>query len=172
METRKRKSPAKGITLPKGWLKKTEVKESRELLLRYQGGKCAISGVALTTGALDHDHSGGHIRGVLLSEINMLEGRYLKLFNKLKLKEKYGIDFADMLFCMGQYLKEDYSDNDIHFGVMEAFRKKINRLTKPVLESKLLSDYGITSTGDKKELVRLYVQAWVDNYNERRNNYE
>ena len=160
---RKRKSPAKGIILSdEKWLRKVKVKEERDKLLLEQEGKCAISTIPIETGALDHDHETGLCRGVLLSEVNMLEGRYLKLFNKLKLSEKYGISFSGMLISMGEYLNKDYSSSKLHYGLMESYRKKISRLTKPVLQDKLLSEYGIISVGDKKELVRLYVQAWVN----------
>ena len=160
---RKRKSPAKGITLsPDKWLRKQDVKEYRDNLLKENSNTCDISGVNISTGALDHDHEGGNIRGVLLSEVNMLEGRYLKLFNKLKLNEKYHISFPDMLIGMGEYLNNDYTDNKLHYGLMDDYRKKINRLTIPVLKSKLLNEYGIGSNELKKELVRLYMQAWVN----------
>lgn len=163
----RRKVRSKGITLPEeGWLRNSkEIKNHREQLLSEQDGKCAISEVPLLTGALDHDHTTGHIRGVLLNEVNLLEGRYLKLFNKLKLKEKYGIDFPTFLVNMGEYLKQDYSDNLIHHRHMEDFRKKVNRMLKPKVAEKLEKEYGIVSNGDKAELVRLYVEAWLnENY--------
>jgi hypothetical protein len=161
------KKPHKGIRLSSGvWVKSREIKGVRDNTLLKQGQCCAISGVPLTTGALDHDHASGLIRGVLLSEVNMLEGRYLKLFSKLKLKEKYGIDFAEMLVSMGMYLKQDYSANPLHSKHMEDFRKKISRNTIPTINTMLISDFGIAIEGTKLDLVATYVQCWVDKLEE------
>ena len=133
-----------------------------------QKGLCAVSGTRLNTGVLDHTHEGGEgwegrVRGVLLSEVNMLEGRYLKLFNKLKMKQKYGIDFPDFLISLGTYLKQDNSGKPLHFKYMDDKRKQIKRLRKQELVNKLETDFNIHVDGSflVKDLVQLYMREWV-----------
>lgn len=169
MPRKKRKKSAKRITLnPNFWLRNSDdVKTYREKVLYEQKGKCAVSGVNITTGCLDHTHingigEDGRVRGVLLSEVNVLEGRYLKLFNKLKLEQKYDINFPDFLINLGRYLKQDNSNNLLHFKYMEEFRKSVDRLLKDDIQSKLEREFGVKCDGLKSELVRLYVQCWVD----------
>jgi hypothetical protein len=165
--TKTRKKPHKGITLSsETWVKASEIKGVRNAILASQGQSCAITDAPLAVGCLDHNHSTGELRGVLLSEINMIEGRYLKLFNKLKLNEKYDIDFADMLCRMGEYLKQDHSKSKLHYKHMDDFRKKISRKTIPELKVMLQCDFGVEADGDKSTLVQAYVQEWVNQIEE------
>ena len=170
MVNRKRKSRSKPIKLSKSvWVRNAgDIKKHREVTLKNQGGVCAVSGVKVDTGVLDHTHEGGigedgACRGVLLSEVNMLEGRYLKLFKRLKLDSKYGLNFPDFLIALGTYLKQDNSLNPLHHKHMEDFRRKTSRLRKDVLLKSLKKDFNITKepTTKVKDLVHLYVQSWV-----------
>ena len=146
-----------------------DIQEYREEKLKSQDGKCAITDVEIETGCLDHTHKDGIgkdgcVRGVLLSEANMLEGRYLKLFKKLKLDIKYDLSFPDFLINMGNYLKEDNSEEPLHFKYMDDYRKQVSRWRKDTLIKKLYEDYSL-EVSDKvlvKELVQMYIQCWVD----------
>lgn len=166
MVRRKGKSRAKAISLNKEWWLRggKDITLHREALLSKQQDKCAISGVDLDTGCLDHCHDTGNCRGVLLSEVNMLEGRFLKLFRKLKLDAKYGLTFPEFLINMGTYLQRDTSENMLHYKYMDDFRKKIKRWRKDTLVLRLNKDFNISVEGKElvAELVQMYMQAWVD----------
>jgi hypothetical protein len=60
-------------------LKRTEVATIRAAVLEQQGGICPLCTWNLIetgkTPALDHDHSKGHVRGVLCLNCNQMEGR-------------------------------------------------------------------------------------------------
>ena len=159
---------------PKVWVRSGKsITDYRESLLLDQEGVCAISGLPLTNSnsVLDHAHScsppsnvDGKCRGVLLSEINMLEGRYLKLFKKSKLGEKYGLTFPELLINMGQYLQQDNSEYKYHYAYMSDLRKHISRLRKDKIDDILLKDFNMVAkeTTEKRELVRLHIQCFVD----------
>lgn len=164
---KRRKTPAKGITLPEGWLRNSsEVKSFREERLLEQQGCCAITGYSIATGCLDHCHENGRVRGVLCSEANSLEGRFLSLFKRMKVEDKYGITFPEFLINMGKYLSTDNTSEPLHHKHMEDFRKSINRLKKDEIITLLKEDFGVELVADKRELVRGYVQAWIDNQKE------
>tara|TARA_Y100000588_G_scaffold170332_1_gene184140 strand:- start:8989 stop:9537 length:549 start_codon:yes stop_codon:yes gene_type:complete len=175
---RRIKSRAKSVKLSEEvWLRNSkDIQLYRERILEEQGGVCAITQVPLKVGALDHTHKDGcgkegACRGVLLSEVNMLEGRYLKLFRKLKLEEKYDIDFPEFLISLGEYLKQDNSKSPLHFKYMDDFRKQVKRWRKDTLISKLKEDFNIIA--DEKllvsELVQMYMQKWVDQIEQQEN---
>ncbi len=162
---------AKSVSLSKHfWLRNSaDIKLYRDKKLAEQGGVCAVSGVPLEVGCLDHCHkagigSEGKCRSVLLSEVNCLEGKYLKLFKRMKLDTKYNLTFPDFLINLGTYLKEDNEDAPLHFKYMDDFRKQVKRYRKDTLLLKLKEEYGIIPD-DKllvSELVQIYMQAWVD----------
>lgn len=182
MPRRKRKSSPKKSRQPRAkpikldpdvWVRSGKsITDYRSSLLFEQEGLCAISGLPLTetNSVLDHAHadSGGGVdgkcRGVLQSDINMIEGRYLKLFKKAKLNERFGLTFAQLLINMGQYLQQDNSDRKYHYKYMDDLRKYISRLRKDQIELKLYKDFDIVITGkeDKRELVRMCIQAFVE----------
>ena len=164
---------------PKVWVRSGKsITDYRESLLLDQEGVCAISGLPLTDSSkatLDHQHAGGSVssngngvdgkcRGVIESQINLLEGRYLKLFKKTKLDVKYGLTFPEFLINMGKYLQQDNSNHLYHYGYMSDLRKHISRLRKDKIVDMLLKDFNIVvkETTEKRELVRLYIQAFVD----------
>lgn len=166
----RRRKRSKTITLhPEIWLRNSnDIKYERARKLEEQGGKCAVSGADITSGVLDHTHKkgigeDGRLRGVLASEVNMLEGRFLKLFQRSKIEDKYGITFDDFLISLGEYLKKDNTQEKFHFKYMDDFRKEVKRWTKPILLVRLQEDFNIKM--DEKtlvsELVQVYVQNWV-----------
>lgn len=162
--TRRRKKPHKKVTLPDNWLRNNlEVKQYKESLEQA----CKVTGSSLNL-VLDHTHCNGigddgKVRGLLTSEVNMLEGRFLGLFKKMRIEEKYSCTFPEFLIKLGHYLEEDNSDNPYHYAYMAEVRKKINRLTKESLESKILEDFKIKVSGlDKKTLVQKYMELWIE----------
>ena len=174
-KTKAKPSRASPIKLdPKVWARSGKsITDYRSAMLFEQEGKCAVSFLPIipTGGTLDHAHCpsccpnnvDGKVRGVLLSEINLFEGSVRKLFRKSKLNERYGLTLPELLINLGSYLQQDNSDRPYHHNYMSDLRKHINRLRKDQIESKLLKDFNISITGDedKRELVRMYVQAFV-----------
>lgn len=171
IKRKQKKARQKAIRLSKEiWLRNAkEIKAYRETELLLQEGKCAITGIPLIVGCLDHTHAAGagtdgRVRGVLLPEVNCIEGKYLKIFQKFKLEEKYGLNFPQLLINMGEYLQQDNSEKPYHVNYMEDLRNYIKRLNKPIIAKKLKDDFGILSdAGETKvDLVQKYIQAWVD----------
>jgi len=162
--TKRRKKPHKGVSLPEDWLRNAKgVKEYKDSLEQL----CEITGHSGNL-VLDHTHDNGigcdgKVRGLLTSEVNMLEGRFLGLFKKMKIEQKYDIDFPEFLVRMGNYLKKDNSDKPYHYAYMNEVRKKIDRLTKDKVEDKILTDFGKRISGlDKKSLVQEYIKLWLE----------
>lgn len=171
MSKRPRRKRSKTINLnPEIWVRSSDdIKYIRSQKLKSQGGKCEVSKAEILTGVLDHAHcdssssEDGRLRGVLASEVNMLEGRFLKLFKRSKIEDKYGITFEDFLINLGEYLKQDNTQEKYHFKYMDDFRKQVRRWGKPKLIERLENDFGIVMS-DKTlvaELVQVYVQNWV-----------
>lgn len=75
------------MTAPK--LKTTGVAPLRLSLLESQGYKCAICGLDCSEeqAVLDHDHTHGHIRGVLHRGCNAAEGKILKSLKRYGIKD-------------------------------------------------------------------------------------
>lgn len=172
-QRKKRKTRSKSVRLSRElWLRNAkDIKSYRETELFHQDYICAISCIPLdeTNCVLDHAHMNspsdqGRVRGVLQGEINLLEGRYLKLFNKAKLEEKYGLTFPELLINMGTYLQQDYSKNPFHPAFMSEYRNYIKRLTKGEIVSKLKSEFKLTVElkVTHRDLVQIYMQEWVD----------
>ena len=166
---KKRKKPHKKILLNGIWLKNyKDVKSYKDSL----DNTCCITGEVSDSLVLDHTHingigDDGRVRGLLCSEVNMLEGRFLSLFKRSGVEGKYDITFPDFLINMGQYLKEDNSNKPYHYLYMDEMRKRVNRLNIKELKNKLEEEYGISGAmGTKKELVQMYIQLWVDSINE------
>ena len=94
-------------------LKTTQVRGYREELHIKQGGRCAITYYPLSgdRAVLDHDHSTGHVRGVLDRGANALLG---KIENNYK---RYGMSLPQVIaMCknIGDYLGKDYSHMPLH----------------------------------------------------------
>lgn len=162
---RRTKKRAKGVTLSSEyWFRNSkELAQLREELLTQQRGLCAVTGKPTTSPVVDHSHSDGVIRGVLDSQANMLEGRYLSLFNKSKIGVKYNLTFPEFLINLGIYLQKAPTETRLHPKHMEAFRKKVKRWRKEELILRLEKDYGIIPEPKTlvADLVQMYVQAWV-----------
>lgn len=174
---KRRKRRSKSIILDdRMWVKSTDVKDVREEKLREQGGNCAIHGNPPEKPVLDHSHmfyedncdinpynEPGRCRGVLESAVNMLEGRYLKLYQKARIQEKYGISFPDMLINMGEYLKLDNSQEKFHYMYVTEMRKKVKYWRKDYLLLRLKEDYNLAPDSKTlmEDLVQMYMQSWV-----------
>jgi hypothetical protein len=168
---RRRKTPKSKVVIldPRIWVKSSEIKKEREMKLRKQKGRCAITGVLLKENAVyDHCHEdgvgeSGRFRGVIASEVNMLEGRFLQLFKRAKIQNKYGISFEDFLINLGYYLKQDNTQEKFHHRYMDDFRKVVKRWTVTKLVDTLKEDFNIVVSPNtpKEELVQMYVQHWV-----------
>lgn len=172
MRKRIRRKRSKSVILnPNVWVRNSEdIKIIRSHKLKLQKGKCAVTGGKIVIGVLDHAHhqgasssEDGRLRGVLDTRVNMLEGRFLKLFKRSKIEELYGITFEDFLINLGNYLKQDNSQEKFHFKYMDDFRKQVKRWGKPKLLERLESDFGIKMSSDTlvDELVQVYIQNWV-----------
>lgn len=176
----KKKTRAKAIKLSKEyWLRSAkEIKAYRDAELIDQEGMCAISGIPLdeSNSCLDHKHmcgdglpyadilTDGRVRGVLQRDLNLLEGKYLKYFKKMKLGERFGLTFADTLLSMGEYLQQDNSNKPYHHKFMADYRDYIKRLTKPEIKSKLSAEFDVKVDNSllQRDLVQMYMQLWVD----------
>lgn len=167
----RRRKRSKSVSLDKSfWLRNSaEIQLYRETKLKQQKGVCAVSGVSLEVGTLDHTHKDGcgaegGVRGVLLSEVNTLEGKYLKLFRRMKLDTKYDLTFPEFLISLGEYLQQDNTGTPLHFKYMDDFRKSVKRWRKDTLIKKLYEDFGVKASSGAlvRDLVQLYVQNWVD----------
>lgn len=178
---RRRRSPAKKKAKPvklspSHWVRNAEdIKKYRESKLIEQDYRCAISGIPLngSNSVVDHTHSNGagadgRCRGVILSELNTLEGKFLRQFKRLRMKDKYGLDFAETLINMGEYLQKDNSKEPLHHAFMSEWRSYIERLTKDEIRLRLKRDLNITEedTMTHRDLVHRYIQAWVDKIEE------
>lgn len=110
----------------------------------------------------------GRVRGVLQRDLNLLEGKYLSYFKRMKLGERFNLNFADTLVNMGLYLQQDNSDKPLHYKFAADWRSYISKLTKVEILSKLKNEFGIEpdKTTLKRDLVRLFVQEWVDRLEE------
>jgi hypothetical protein len=148
---------------PDIWVRQGDIKTVRKHKLKEQFGKCAVTGIKLYVGALDHSHENGKCRGVLCQDVNMLEGRFLKLFKKSKIEEKYQISFSDFLINLGNYLKIDNTHEKYHYLYMTDFRKVIRRLGKDKLINLLYEDFNIvmSDSASLDEIVHTYMQLWV-----------
>lgn len=174
---KRRKKRSKPIILDdRMWVKSTDVKDVREEKLREQGGNCAIHGKPPEKPVLDHSHmfyqdnydinpynEAGRCRGVLDSTLNMLEGRYLRLYQKARIQEKYNISFPDLLINMGEYLKIDNSQEKFHYMFAAEMRKKVKSWRKDYLLAKLKEDFNLMPDSKTlvEDLVQLYMQYWI-----------
>jgi hypothetical protein len=167
VKRKRQKSRSKGVTLSSEfWFRNSrEISEFREFMYQQQGMYCAVSEEPTANPVLDHNHLDGKVRGVLDSQVNMIEGRYLSLYNKSKVGTKFNLTFSEFLIRLGNYLQKDITETRLHPKHMEDFRKKVKRWRKEELLTRLKEDYNITPEPKTlvSDLVQLYVQAWVNN---------
>jgi hypothetical protein len=86
-------------------IKTKDIPIVKQEILREQGGDCAICGVDLHSLpskdiCLDHDHTTGHIRGVLCRNCNSMEGKVLTACHR----GKRGKTTLDWLAALYKYL--------------------------------------------------------------------
>ena len=109
-------------------LKTAQIKAVREQMLKNQGGKCALTGLPLSSekAVLDHCHKTGHVRGVIHRGVNSLLG---KLENNMA---RYGVTNTE-LYAMGRgldaYLRANYFNNPLHPTHKSEDEKRIRRNT-------------------------------------------
>ena len=102
------------------------LKEWREATWVKQGKRCALTGytISLSEAVADHDHSTGHLRGVLHRGVNSVLG---KIENSYR---RYGVSLP-MLTAMapglGAYIGKDYSDGPIYPTHRTEDEKRIRR---------------------------------------------
>ncbi len=87
-----------------------QLKEWREATWLAQEKRCAITGytISLSESVADHDHTTGHVRGVLHRGVNSLLG---KIENNHK---RYGVSLPmlrAMAPAVAAYIEKDYSAN-------------------------------------------------------------
>ena len=87
-----------------------QLKEWREATWLAQDKRCAITGytISLAEAVADHDHSTGHLRGVLHRGANSLLG---KIENNYR---RYGVSLPmlrAMAPAVAAYIEKDYSSN-------------------------------------------------------------
>lgn len=97
-------------------------KEQKQKFYDAQHGKCLLCKRELSTDVqanhLDHDHElsgpkAGKVRGLLCNLCNAAEGQMKHKFNRSGLKGQ-NIDYLEWLESLLTYLKDDYSENNIH----------------------------------------------------------
>lgn len=168
--TKRTKQRAKSVRLSQHfWLRNaSDIRVYREELLAAQGGVCAVTGIPLETGVLDHCHRTGQCRGVLDRQVNALEGRYLSLFKKSRLGDKYSLTFPEFLVNLGLYLQEENKPLPLHYKLMDDKRKKLSRLNKEELINLCEKEFDIKieSSTLVKEIVQEYMQMWIDQIEE------
>ena len=94
-------------------LTQAALKSWREATWLAQDKRCALTGytISLAEAVADHDHSTGHLRGVLHRGVNALLGKCENNYRR------YGLSLpllAAMSPPIGAYLTRDYSSNPIY----------------------------------------------------------
>lgn len=171
MKRKIRKVYPKLIIQPELWLATTQEVRDFRLCKIEKGGLCEVTQETLKRPSLDHKHDCyyeqfdiGKVRGVISGFVNSLEGRYLKLFNKYARKHTK-LTFANFLIALGEYLNKDYSNNPLHFKMIQDKRTELLRLTIPEIKDILLKDYNVKISYKEKlskvDLVYKYLQEYV-----------
>lgn len=84
----------------------------RDEQIKRQGDRCALCGepfTGLNPPVADHDHTTGHLRGVLHRGCNSMLGHLENGRARYKLKDP--VIFARFLLRVGSYVARDYLDN-------------------------------------------------------------
>lgn len=121
-------------------------KEEKQKFYDAQNGKCPICHRELDPDVqgnhLDHDHElngpkAGRVRGLLCNLCNAAEGQMKHKFNRSGLKG-LDVDYLEWLEALLAYLKQDYSDNNIHPNFVPDKTKEFSRLGKEEMMSEML----------------------------------
>ena len=145
------------------WLNtQSKINEYSKLLIEQQSNKCAVTGEELTRPVLDHSHLSGRCRQVIESKINLVEGKYLKLFNKY-IKSHYDFGFADFLILLGEYLKTEQMEAPLHYKIIEAEKKRISRWRIETLYDKLV-EKGLTLNAVTDYTKHQITEVWLNQF--------
>lgn len=139
-------------------------KEEKETMFKAQQGLCLICGLELDKDVqknhLDHDHGlsgpkAGKVRGLLCNLCNGAEGQMKHKFNRSGLKTK--IDYIEWMESLLEYLKSDYTQNNIHPQYVIDKSKEFSRASKEEMISIMLSEgFEYNETDTKTDLVKKY----------------
>lgn len=139
---------------------------NEEKLRRFneQNGKCLLCKQDLDKNYkknhLDHDHAldgnnAGRCRGLLCIYCNPLEGTIKHKFERSGLKDR--ADYITWLETLLNYLKQDYSEQNIHPQFILDTAKKFSRLSLEEMRSEMKSKGFEFEQSDKKAtLVKKY----------------
>lgn len=140
-------------------------KEEKEKFYHSQNGKCPICRRPLegdvSAHHLDHDHAldgdkAGKVRGLLCNLCNCTEGQMKHKFNRSGLKGK-DIDYLEWMESLIVYLKEDYSNNNIHPQFVTDKAKEFARLGKPEMIAEMQkSGFDYNENDSKNELIKSF----------------
>lgn len=126
-------------------------KEQKQKFYDAQHGKCLICKRDLDSDVqanhLDHDHElngpkAGRVRGLLCNLCNAAEGQMKHKFNRSGLKGQ-NIDYLEWLENLLVYLKDDYTQNDIHPSYVIDKAKEFARGNKDDMIT-MLKQFGFT----------------------------
>ena len=114
-------------------LKRHEVKQYRETLLREQDYICPLCGTEIFEGedTLDHDHRTGHVRRVLHRACNTAEGKILSWCSRSRAEIP-----TDLLCNILEYWGKDYSGNPVHPHHLTEQEKLIREYRRKLRASK------------------------------------
>lgn len=140
-------------------------KEEKEKFYHSQNGKCPICGRPLegdvSAHHLDHDHAldgdkAGKVRGLLCNLCNAAEGQMKHKFNRSGLKGK-DVDYLEWMESLLAYLKEDYSNNNIHPQFVTDKAKEFARLGKPEMIAEMQkSGFDYNENNSKNDLIKSF----------------
>lgn len=136
-------------------------KALKEELYQKQNGCCLLCKRPFEGPAneqhLDHDHAlegknAGKVRGLLCCLCNGTEGIMKHKFNRSGLKGR-GIDYVEWLEVLVDYLKQDYSSNDIHPQYVNDMAKMFARLDKSQMISEMVQRGFTYNESDTKDVL-------------------
>ncbi|QPI13768.1 packaging and recombination endonuclease VII [Serratia phage 4S] len=140
-------------------------KEEKQKLFDLQKGICPICGRELTGDVqqhhLDHDHAldgpqAGKVRGLLCNLCNGTEGIMKHKFNRSGLAGR-GVDYIEWMQALLDYLKKDYSDNNIHPQLVKDKTKQFTRLSKDDMIAEMTKlGYEVKSWETKEQIAKSF----------------
>lgn len=140
-------------------------KEEKQRLFDAQHGICPICKRELDSDVqsnhLDHDHElngpkAGKVRGLLCNLCNAAEGQMKHKFNRSGLKGQ-NVDYLEWMESLLAYLKNDYTENNIHPNFIGDKSKEFSRLGKDEQIAEMLSrGFSYNENDTKTELVKKF----------------
>lgn len=129
-----------------------------------QNGICPVCGRPLNedvqSNHLDHDHElsgpkAGKVRGLLCNLCNAAEGQMKHKFSRSGLKGR-DVDYLEWLENLLEYLKTDYSVNNIHPNFVGDKSKEFSRLNKEEMITEM-ANHGFTyADGTRADLIKQF----------------